>query len=98
MALAAARAQGLVILDGVCNEFRDVEAFKAEAAQGVLFGFDGKALIYTDQIASCNEACSPSEEDLRWARAVIAAFEQPEAKGKGAIRVEGKMVELVHLH
>lgn len=97
LAVVAARAHGVAILDGVCNEFRDLEAFKAEAAQGVLFGFDGKSLIHPDQIAPCNEAFSPSEEELRWARVVIDAFQQPEAGGKGAIKVEGKMVELLHL-
>ena len=62
-----------------------------------MFGFDGKTLIHPDQIAPCNEAFSPSEEELRWARVVIEAFRQPEAQGKGAIKVEGKMVELLHL-
>jgi citrate lyase subunit beta / citryl-CoA lyase len=98
LAVAAARAHGVAILDGVCNEFRDIDAFKAEAAQGVLFGFDGKSLIHPDQIVPCNEAFSPSEEELRWARVVIEAFQQPEAQGKGAIKVEGKMVELLHMH
>jgi citrate lyase subunit beta/citryl-CoA lyase len=97
LAVAAARAHGVAILDGVCNEFRDVDAFRAEAEQGVLFGFDGKSLIHPDQIGPCNEAFSPSEEELRWANVVIDAFKQPEAVGKGAIKVEGKMVELLHL-
>lgn len=97
LAVAAARAHGIAILDGVCNEFRDMEIFKAEAAQGVLFGFDGKTLIHPDQIAPCNEAFSPSEEELRWAQVLIEAFQQPEAQGKGAIKVEGKMVELLHM-
>jgi citrate lyase subunit beta / citryl-CoA lyase len=50
MAVAAARAHGVAILDGVCNEFRDLEAFEAEARQGLLFGFDGKSLIHPAQI------------------------------------------------
>jgi citrate lyase subunit beta/citryl-CoA lyase len=98
LAVAAARAHGVAILDGVCNEFRNVDAFRAEADQGVLFGFDGKSLIHPDQIVPCNEAFSPSEEELSWARKVIEAFKQPEAAGKGAIKVEGKMVELLHLY
>ena len=97
MAVAAARAHGLTVLDGVCNEFRDLEVFQAEAEQGLLFGFDGKSLIHPDQIAPCNAVFSPSAEELAWAAAVIAAFALPENKGKGAIRVEGKMVELLHL-
>lgn len=97
MAVAAARAHGLAILDGVCNEFRDLDLFRAEAEQGLLFGFDGKTLIHPDQIAPCNDVFSPSEAELAWARAVIAAFALPENAGKGAIRVEGKMAELLHL-
>jgi citrate lyase subunit beta/citryl-CoA lyase len=98
MAVTAARAHGVAILDSVCNEFRDIDAFRAEAGQGVLFGFDGKSLIHPDQIIPCNEAFSPREDELRWARIVIEAFAQPEAAGKGAIKVEGKMVELLHLN
>jgi citrate lyase subunit beta/citryl-CoA lyase len=97
LAVAAARAHGVTILDGVCNEFRDMDAFRAEAEQGVLFGFDGKSLIHPDQIAPCNAAFSPSEDELSWAHKVIEAFAQPEAADKGVIKVEGKMVERLHL-
>lgn len=97
LAVAAARAHGVAILDGVCNEFRDLAVFEAEARQGLLFGFDGKTLIHPDQVAPCNAVFSPSEEELAWAQAVIAAFARPENAGKGAIRVEGKMAELLHL-
>lgn len=97
MAVAAARANGIAILDGVCNEFRDIEAFEAEARQGLMFGFDGKSLIHPAQIDPCNAVFSPGEAELAWAHAVIAAFDQPENAGKGAIRVEGKMAELLHL-
>lgn len=97
MAVAAARAHGVAILDGVCNEFRDLAVFRAEAEQGLLYGFDGKSLIHPDQIAPTNEVFSPSAEELAWANAVIAAFALPENAGKGAIRVEGKMAELLHL-
>ncbi|HKT84979.1 MAG TPA: CoA ester lyase [Novosphingobium sp.] len=97
MAVAAARAHGVAILDGVCNEFRDIAAFEAEARQGLMFGFDGKTLIHPAQIEACNAVFSPSEADLDWAHAVIEAFALPENVGKGAIRVAGKMAELLHL-
>ena len=97
MAVAAARSHGLSILDGVCNEFRDLDIFEAEARQGLMFGFDGKSLIHPAQIDPCNTVFSPSEADLDWARGVIEAFALPENQGKGAIRVEGKMTELLHL-
>lgn len=97
LAVAAARAHGVAILDGVCNEFRDLDAFRAEAEQGLLFGFDGKSLIHPAQIDPCNAVFSPGEDELAWARAVIAAFALPENQGKGVIRIDGKMTELLHL-
>lgn len=96
-AVAAARLHGLAVLDGVCNEFRDLAVFEAEAQQGRMFGFDGKSLIHPAQIEPCNAVFSPGESDLAWARAVIAAFAAPENRGKGAIQVEGRMAELLHL-
>lgn len=97
LAVCAARAHEIAILDGVCNEFRDLAAFTAEAEQGLLYGFDGKTLIHPDQIAPCNTVFSPSQAELARAEAVIAAFALPENAGKGAIRVEGTMAELLHL-
>jgi citrate lyase subunit beta/citryl-CoA lyase len=97
LTVAAARAHGVALLDGVCNEFRDLDVFRAEAEQGLLFGFDGKTVIHPDQIAPCNDVFSPSADELAWARAVIEAFALPENQGKGAIKVEGKMTELLHL-
>lgn len=97
MTVAAARAHGLVVLDGVCNEFRDLAAFTAEAEQGLLFGFDGKTLIHPDQIEPCNAVFSPSAAELDWAARVVAAFAAPEHAGKGVIKLDGKMVELLHL-
>ncbi len=97
LAVAAARTHGLAILDGVCNEFRDLDIFVAEARQGREFGFDGKTLIHPSQIDPCNTVFSPDAEEIAWARAVIDAFGEPGNSGKGAIRVEGKMAELLHL-
>ncbi|WP_088309178.1 HpcH/HpaI aldolase/citrate lyase family protein [Novosphingobium sp. B 225] len=97
MAVAAARAHGLAVLDGVCNEFRDAAVFTAEAEQGLLFGFDGKTLIHPDQIDPCNAVFSPSAAELDWAGKVVAAFDLPENVGKGVIKLDGKMVELLHL-
>jgi len=96
-AVCAARAHGLAVLDSVCNDFRDLDAFRAEAEQGRRFGFDGKTLIHPAQIAPCNEAYSPAAADLARAEAIIAAFALPENAGKGAIQMDGAMVELLHL-
>ena len=96
-AICAARAHGLTVIDGVCNEFRDASVLIAEAQQGLEFGSDGKSLIHPDQIGPCNEVFSPSAAEIERARAIVQAFDDPEHAGKGAIRVEGMMVELLHL-
>ena len=97
LAVCAARSHGVAILDGVCNEFRDLAAFEAEARQGLLYGFDGKSLIHPDQIGPANAVFSPSAAELARADAIISAFALPENAGKGAIQVDGKMAELLHL-
>jgi citrate lyase subunit beta / citryl-CoA lyase len=94
--LAAARAFGLDILDGVYNELGNADGFAAECRQAHELGFDGKTLIHPSQIAPCNEAFSPTGEEVAWARKIIAAFELPENKNKGVIQVDGRMVEILH--
>jgi len=95
-ALTAARAYGLTVLDGVYNNFRDMEGYARECRQGRMLGFDGKTLIHPDQIALANEVFSPPAAEVEFARKIIAAFELPENKGKGVINLEGRMVELLH--
>ena len=97
LSVAAARAHGLAILDGVHNDIEDLEALEAVCMQGVDFGFDGKTLIHPKHLEICNRVFSPSPEDIAWSRAVIAAFNAPENSGKGALRVDGKMAERLHL-
>ncbi|AIT07131.1 malyl-CoA thiolesterase [Sphingomonas taxi] len=93
----AARAAGLVALDGVCNAIGDPDRLAAECAQGAMLGFDGKTLIHPAQIDAANAAFGPSAEQLAWARAVVTAFAAPDATGRGAIRLDGAMVERLHL-
>jgi len=94
--VAAARAFGLDILDGVYNDIGNAEGFAAECRQARDLGFDGKTLIHPQQIAPCNEAFSPTPEEVAWARKIIAAFDQPENAGKGVLQIEGRMVERLH--
>lgn len=95
--VAAGRARGLAVLDGVFNDIDDDAGLARQCAQGAAFGFDGKTLIHPRQLAAANQAFSPSAEDVAWARTVAAAFELPENAGKGVLRVEGRMVERLHL-
>ena len=94
--VTAARAYGLDVLDGVYNNFKDADGFRRECVHGRALGFDGKTLIHPDQVAVANEIFAPPEADVAWARKIIAAFDQPENKGKGVMTVEGRMVELLH--
>jgi citrate lyase subunit beta / citryl-CoA lyase len=95
-ALAAARAHGIDILDGVYNNLSDADGFRTECEQGRDCGFDGKTLIHPDQIAAANEIYAPSQQEIESARAIVAAFERPENAGKGAISLNGRMVERLH--
>jgi citrate lyase subunit beta/citryl-CoA lyase len=94
--VTAARAYGLEVLDGVYNDFKDADGFRRECIHGRALGFDGKTLIHPDQVATANEVFAPAETEVALARKIIAAFDQPENKGKGVITVEGRMVELLH--
>ena len=94
--VAAARAYGLDILDGVYNDLGNAEGFAAECRQARDLGFDGKTLIHPRQIEPCNEAFSPAPEEVEVARKIIAAFDLPENESKGVIQIDGRMVERLH--
>jgi citrate lyase subunit beta / citryl-CoA lyase len=94
--VAAARAFGLEILDGVYNDLGNAEGFADECRQARDLGFDGKTLIHPKQIDACNAAFSPAPEEVEAARKIIAAFDLPENQGKGVIQIEGRMVERLH--
>lgn len=92
----AARAFGLDILDGVYNNFNDGEGFASECAQARDLGFDGKTLIHPCQIEPCNAAFTPSPDEVAQARDILRAFALTENAGKGAIQINGQMVERLH--
>jgi citrate lyase subunit beta/citryl-CoA lyase len=94
--ILAARAYGIAILDGVYNDLSNAEGFLSECEQGRDFGFDGKTLIHPNQVEPCNAVFSPSEDEVAQARKIIAAFDQPENKGKGVVSLDGRMVERMH--
>jgi citrate lyase subunit beta / citryl-CoA lyase len=95
--VAAARAYGLGILDGVFNDLEDVTALDSQCRQALMLGFDGKTLIHPRQIEVCNRVFSPSADALDWARKVRGAFALPGNAAKGALRLDGAMIERLHL-
>jgi citrate lyase subunit beta / citryl-CoA lyase len=96
LTVMAARAHGLTAIDGVYNEIADASGFEAVCKQGRAMGFDGKTLIHPSQIEICNRTFTPDPVEVNRARAILAAFELPENKGKGTISLDGRMVELLH--
>jgi citrate lyase subunit beta / citryl-CoA lyase len=94
--ILATRAHGLEILDGPYSDFSNVEGFAHECTQGRDLGFDGKTLIHPGQIEACNAIFTPPVEEVTEARKIIATFERPENASKGAIQIDGRMVERLH--
>jgi citrate lyase subunit beta/citryl-CoA lyase len=94
--VAAAHIYGIDILDGVYNDLGDAAGFAQECADARNMGFDGKTLIHPSQIAPCNAAFSPSNEEVAQAKKVIAVFDLPENNDKGVVEVDGRMVERLH--
>lgn len=97
LSMAAARAYGLNAIDGVYNDIKNENGFRDECEQGRDLGFDGKTLIHPSQVDEANRIFAPSPHDVEQAKAVIEAFADPANAGKGVLKVNGKMTELLHL-
>lgn len=97
LSIAAARAYGLTAIDGVYNDIKNEDGLIFECEQGRTLGFDGKTLIHPSQLATTNRVFAPSPADVEQAKAVIEAFADPANAGKGVLKVNGKMTELLHL-
>jgi citrate lyase subunit beta/citryl-CoA lyase len=97
LAILAARAHGLAVLDGVHLDLSDDEGFAAACRQGRELGFDGKTLVHPKQIAAANAAFAPTPEEVEWSRRIIAALSEAAAAGKGVVLVEGRLIENLHV-
>lgn len=97
LCLLAAKAEGVVIVDGVFNAFKDEDGLRAECEQGRDMGFDGKTLIHPAQLDIANAAFAPTGEEVALARRQIEAFDAAAAEGKGVAVVDGRIVENLHV-
>jgi citrate lyase subunit beta/citryl-CoA lyase len=97
LVLLAARAHGRAVLDGVHLDLGDAEGFAAACHQGRELGFDGKTLIHPDQIGPANQIFAPTAEEVARARRIIAGYAEAVAAGQGAVRIEGRLVEALHV-
>jgi citrate lyase beta subunit len=91
--VAAARAAGLRGVDGPVADYRNEEGLRESCLVARSLGFDGKWCIHPAQIETVNEVFSPTEKEIEWARKVVAAYEEANAAGTGAISVEGQMID-----
>lgn len=97
LCLLAARAYGVACIDGVFNEFKNVDAFREACVQSKELGMDGRTLIHPAQVDPCNEVFAPSEEDISLARRQLHAYEEAIEKGEAVAVVDGKIVENLHV-
>lgn len=96
LSVIAARAYGILLIDGVYNDMKNEDGFAFVCEQGRDMGLDGKTLIHPSQVEPCNRIFSPDPETVAFARKTIAAFDEPENRNKGALKIDGKMVERLH--
>jgi malyl-CoA/(S)-citramalyl-CoA lyase len=94
--LVAARAFGLRAIDGPCGSFRDLIATTSTAVKAAAMGFDGKQVIHPTQIEATRAAFVPGPEEVAHARRIKAALDEAAVSGKGAVTVDGKMIDLVN--
>lgn len=95
--VAAARAYGLRCMDGPYADFKDEAGFERACRVALALGFDGKQCIHPSQLATANRIFAPTPDELAWARAVVEAYEQASAAGRGAISVQGKMIDAANI-
>ena len=91
--VGAARANGLCCLDGPYAAFNDKAGFETACKIARALGFDGKQCIHPSQISTVNTAFSPTEAEAEYARRVVAAYEAAAASGRGAVQLDGKMID-----
>jgi citrate lyase beta subunit len=91
--VVAARAAGLRAVDGPVADHRDEEGLRESCLVARSLGFDGKWCIHPAQIETVNDVFSPTEEEIEWARKVVQAYEEANAAGRGAISVDGQMID-----
>ena len=95
--LLAARAEGVIAIDGVYNQFKDAAGLQFECEQGRDLGFDGKSLIHPAQIGLANQVFAPSASEIALAQRQIEAFKQASDAGQGVAVVDGTIVENLHV-
>ena len=91
--VVAARANGLRPIDGPVGDFQDPDGYRAAAKRAAVLGCEGKWAIHPSQIALANEVMTPSEAEVTRATRILEAMKQAEAEGKGAVSLDGRLID-----
>lgn len=92
--VAACAANDLQAIDMVYIDFKDLEGLRLEAEQGAGLGFSGKQVIHPNQVSVAQEAFTPSDQAIGYAKRVVESFESSQKEGKGAYALDGKMIDM----
>ncbi|MBT5413210.1 MAG: CoA ester lyase [Rhodospirillaceae bacterium] len=95
--VVAARANGLRPVDGPFGDFSDADGYRAAARRAAVLGCEGKWAIHPSQIGLANEEFSPSDAEVEKAKRVLAAMEQAQAEGKGAVALDGRLIDIASI-
>jgi malyl-CoA/(S)-citramalyl-CoA lyase len=95
--VVAARANGLRPLDGPFGDHSDPQGYESKAQAAAVLGCEGKWAIHPSQVALANRVFSPSEEETDYARRVLAAMQQAEEEGRGAVSLDGRLIDLASI-
>ncbi|WP_069807396.1 HpcH/HpaI aldolase/citrate lyase family protein [Vulcanisaeta thermophila] len=96
LVVAVAKAYGVDPIDRVFFDIKDSEGFRRDCMEAKALGFVGKQVIHPSQVEIANEIFMPSKEEIEWARRVVEAYESAVKAGRGAISLEGQLIDNVH--
>lgn len=95
--VVAARANGLRPIDGPFGDIRDLDGYKAQAMRAAILGCEGKWAIHPTQVDAANEVFSPSDAEVAKANAILQAMEQAQKEGKGAVTLDGRLIDIASI-
>ena len=92
--IVACAANDLQAIDIVTIDYKDLDALKVESEFGARLGFSGKQIIHPNQVSVVQEAFTPSDEAVQYARRIVETFEASQKEGKGAYSLDGTMIDM----
>lgn len=95
--IVAARIAGIDAIDAPYPDYRDLAGYERDARRASLLGYTGKWAIHPDQVPVANEVYAPTADEIARAEANVAAYREAEAKGRGAVGVNGVLVDAAHV-